>query len=521
MRHVISELKGEFKMSFFTKALFIASSLFFLPDAHALDLDWHGQFRAETNWLFGYSHGNFGTPVANTDYGYFIPSNGESPAQFQNLFLRLNPRVIVNDNVSLHSDLWLGSPDRGMFGANPTSNATYGSTRTGGANVTANELYAEIATDFGTITVGRAPLNWGLGVVWNNNKNKWDRLPSTGDTVGMVTKLGAFKLMPAFVKYSQGSNFGGTTGGTSFGNNPSTLQGSSGVSDYTVGLTYTNDDEQVDLGLMFMRRVAGQNAAIQNPFLVETDSGTPGTTVINGNNYNGSQFAGYAYNIWDFYVKKQAGIVTLSGEVPLVSGTVSGTSYSSVAAAVQAKAQFNDKWALHVNTGMASGQENVAAGTTPPRLNAFYFHPDYRPGFLMFNYNYRNLSNSGLSPYNSPITDAKFLSLSIDDVAGKFTHTLNWLYAVADKTANGINGEMYFNTMDGFYHTEGPNSHAQSSGLGWELDYTLAYDWDEAIRFSLETGLYVPGKFYEYNDSTGVNNIKTVFGSSLNFLVKF
>ena len=496
-------------------ALFLFSS-----SALALDLDWHGQFRAETNWLFGYSHGHLANPVLGKSTGYTIPLNGDSPASYQNLFFRLNPRVVVTDNASLHTDIWLGTPDRGIFGGDAPSTTNYYTTNTGNASITGHELYAEVATDFGTITVGRAPLNWGLGVVWNNNKDTFDRLPSTGDMIRLTTKLGAFRFTPGIIKYQNGSNYGGTLGqnvaGT-VGQTNYTLSGASSVTDYTVALSYDNDDEQLSLGLLFMRRIAGINSGVYNPLYVYPTAATSSTAQTT---------SGYAYNVWDFYVKKQAGMFTMAAEVPLVTGLVASKTYSTVAMAAKMSAQLSDRWTLKLNLGKADGQGNlnsntVTTGGTADKLTAFYFHPDYRPGLIMFNYNLRNLSDSSLSPYDNPITNTRFISLAADlNSGGKWNHEWLFLYAVADKTCDGVAGNACYNTWDRLYRVEngGPG---QSTGMGFETDYSLAYDWDESIRLGLNLGLYFPGKFYEFSDSAATNSQKTIFGSTLNLLVKF
>lgn len=490
--------------------LAITSFLSISSTSYGLDFDWHGQFRAETNWLFGYSNGNLASGTPGVDTGYAVPLNGENPASFQNLFFRLDPRVIVNDNISLHADLWLGTPDRGIFGGDQNITSYYGTTRTGTANVTANTFYAEVATDFGTITVGRVPLNWGLGVVWNNQADTFDRFPSTGDAIRLETKLGAFRFMPAVVKYRNGTNYGGSVGNAPCGtgipgstDGPcSTIAGGSGVSDYTVGLMYANDDEQLDLGILFMRRIAGQNAQVVNPFSVNTVG-----------------FTGYAYNLWDFYAKKKAGIFTLAAEVPLVSGFVANRDYSTVAGVVKVDAQVNDHWTVKVNVGSADGQGNDTATAPAGKLSAFSFHPDYRPGLIMFNYNLRNLSNGAASPYYNPVTNARFITLAVNYLTGKWDHGLKGLYAIADKTA-GSSGR-YWNSLDGIYKDLNPGATAQDKKLGFELDYELGYNWDESIRLGVDLGLLFPGKFFEFSNGPTPNATKTTFASVLNMMVKF
>ena len=502
-------------MSLFTPASRVVGLLllgsFINQNAQALELDWHGQFRAEENLIFGYTH-NVPVPTgANPSLGYSIPNNGDAPATFQNLFFRLDPRVIVNDNVSLHSDLWLGTPDQGFFGSNaPTAIGSYQPYNTGNANVTAHTLYGEVASDFGTIRVGRLPLNWGLGLVWNSDDKGWDRLPSNGDGFGLVTKFGAFKFMPTIVKYqdyNHNPNFAPATG---VAGEPAT--GNAGESDYTVALSYDNDDEQVNLGVLFMRRIAGMNANVLNPYSVGT-FGTPG-------NYNQSN-TGYAYNLWDFYAKKKAGVFSFAAEVPLVSGLVASHTYSSVSGALKVTAKTSEHWNLTADLGSAAGQDTSSvSGLNGTNLTAFYFHPDYRPGFLMFNYNYRNIALQSGSPYDNPITDARFVALRADYSTGKWTHGFQGLWAVADKVADGVAGNAYFNTLDHQYQTERGGA-AQDKGLGVEVDYSLGYDWDESIHFGLELGLYAPGSFYDFNNTSTPDSHKTIFGTNLSMMVKF
>ncbi|MBS1959665.1 MAG: hypothetical protein JST80_09360 [Bdellovibrionales bacterium] len=462
----------------------------FSMSAMALDLDWHGQLRAETNWLWGYSNGNL-KPNDTLDHGYSVYLNGDTPASFQNLFFDLSPRVIVNDNVSIKSDLWLGTPDTGMFGSDQGFTSYYFTSHTGNATIVANTFYAEMATDFGTITVGRAPLNWGLGVIWNYDASRFYRMPSTGDMIKMTTKLGAFRFSPAVVKYRRGTNYGGSTSGNG------TIQGSSGVSDYSVALQYANEDDQMDLGVLFLRRLAGPNSIVTTPYIS----------------------TGYAYNVWDFYARKNAGAFTLAAEVPLVTGSVGGQDYSTVAGAAKVDIKLSEKWKTKFNFGMANGQGNTST-VNGTKLTAFYFHPDYRPGLVMFNYNLQNLSDGVKSPYDNPVTNATFFSAAIDYASGKWSHELLGLFASADKTADGVSA-FYFNNNSHTYQANAAGA-AQEKGLGFEIDYSLGYEWDEAMQLGLNMGLYFPGNYYKFaNDAVNTNNLSTIFGSSVNVRVMF
>jgi len=456
---------------------------FFGAEAQALDLDWQGQFRVEANSIYGYSSSPAVTTPAIS--GYSIPANGDSPASFQNLFLSLKPRVLVNDNVTIYSDLWVNTPSAGFFGSNsPVAGSFhYSSTEAGNGALSARTLYAEVATDFGIFKAGRIPLNYGLGLVWNSGASRRSRMPSNGDALSLNAKFGAFKFTPYFVKYGQ-----------DFSSSGSSQQ--SGRSDYALNLSYTNDDEQLDLGLLFLRRIAGPNSGVLSPFSVTGSAVT----------------SGYVYNIWDLYAKKRSGIVTVSGEIPISSGLVASVPYNSIAGALKAEAAVSDHFKLKADFGTAAGQ-----GSDKSKLTSFAFHPDYRPGLLMFNYNLFNLATNNGNAYYNPVTNTRYFSLGGEFTSGKFTHEILGLLAIADQVSDGVNP--YFNTWQGYYTAAA--SDVQSKGMGFEMDYNLGYDWDEATRFGVDLGLYFPGAYYNLGAAGTPNTTKAVFGTNLSMNIKF
>ena len=119
------------------------------------------------------------------------------------------------------------------------------------------------------------------------------------------------------------------------------------------------------------------------------------------------------------------------------------------------------------------------------------------------------------------MTNARFLAVNFDYNLGKWNHGMKWIYAIADKVADGVAGNLYYNSRDRGYKTEQAGVAAQSNGLGFELDYLLAYQWDESFRLGLNTGLFFPGQFYAFSNSATLNTLKTVFATSANFNVKF
>lgn len=479
-------------------------------NAWSLDLDWHGQFVTESNWFFGTSNSGFGTNTG-VDQGYLIPNNGGHPVTYQTLFFKLQPTVLVNDNVMLHSDIWFGSPSNGVFGDTPSTSAAtnqFLSSQAGQATISANTFYADVLTDLGTVTVGRAPLNWGLGVVWNNTNDPFSRFPSTGDTIRWTTKFGAFSFTPALTRYRVGSDYGGVATAPEV-----TQAGSSGATDYTLGLAYDNPDDRLNLGVMFMRRLAGSNqpttgnTGVENPAQIGPGIG----------------YAGYDYNLWDIYAHKGFGIFDFAAEAPITTGDVASIPYSSVNVAAEVNAKFSDFWNLQLKVGQAEGQADVAPGNTAPgQITAFSFHPDYRPGFLMFNYNYRNFSEpiSGDSPYDDPVTNARYLNLSGSYSITKWNLKTSFTYGSAVNTATA-GDTAYYNTWTRQFEAINAGAGNQSSDLGFELDETVSFQWDESTKIGVTTGLYLPGAYYEYSNSATNYSTSIVWGSTIQLSIVF
>jgi hypothetical protein len=477
---------------------------------YALDLDWSGQFRSSVDWVRNYSLGN--TDTATAAGSYTIPSGGQKDANFETLFMRLTPRVIVNDNVYLKSEWWLGDPIFGFFGnANPYSidQRNWFSTQSRGSVISAQRFWAEFMSDVGTVQVGRVPLNWGLGVVWNSGDGLWDRYQSTGDAIRLISKFGSFSFVPSIIKYSMGNALGGAcdfSGGAC-----AVKPGSAGVSDYSLAFKFENPDDDFEGGVNFIRRIAG---AAQ-----DADAGYLGFDTA---------AAGFTYNTWDIYLHKGIGKFTFAGELPVVNGDLGGAKYKTYAVALEGKWKPNDTWDASVKAGRAPGQDNIQ-GASPDKFRAFYSHPGYKLGLIMFNYqlagfaglnslNDPTASAANLSsPYFNPIVNANYLSATGAFHTQKWTFHTTWTFAHANKVAQ--TGFRFFNTRDRSFHDN--NGGDQANSLGWEMDYGTRFTWDENFQFGLDFGWWFPGDFFKFSNSAASASTQTVFASAISAGVTF
>lgn len=501
-----------------TSVLVTASAgLLAASSAQALDLNWSGQFWSEAHYIRNY-HFDPSEEGANTDTsrvnanGYYIPGGGNRDAHFQTLFMRVLPSATVNDNVYLHSEWWLGSPTFGLFGnAVPydLEQRSFYSSQSRGSTISAQRFWAEFVTDVGTLQVGRAPLHWGLGLFWNEGQEMYSREPSTGDVVRLTAKFGLFKLTPAFIKYSQGNNLGGAC--NTVGGDCATVLGTGGAADYSLMFKLDNQDEGFEAGVNFVKRLAGGSQDPNGGFL--TVRGATGDTAAVSTAY-GLPAGGMNFNVIDLFARKQFGGLTLAGELPIINGNLRGLEYKSYALALEADWKISERWNTALRAGHAPGQGSFQEGALPGTYRAFYFHPDYRLGLIMFNYQLANFAGPNTansptvgesdlkSPFHNPIVNAQYLSWGGAWTPSKWAFRTNLIYARAHETAQA--GQTFYNTRTRVFTANATKT--QGSSLGFEWDFGTTFQWDDNVAFHFDTGIFFPGDYFAFSNVAGVDN---------------
>ncbi|MBI2712487.1 MAG: hypothetical protein HYX41_06495 [Bdellovibrio sp.] len=505
----------------------------FSPSALALEIDWSGQFWSEFNYIHNYAMDNSpnGASVDNTRAiagGYYVPGSGSQDASFQSVFLRVRPKIIVNDNIYIKSEWWLGDPIYSIFGGGlpyGSDQRQYFSFQSRGSAISAQRVWGEFLTDIGTFQVGRVPLNWGLGLVWNNGDGLFSRYMSTGDAIRWIAKFGAFSFVPSVIVNSAGNTISGActvTGGTCI---PGAGQG--GVVDYSIALKYENIEDEMEVGVNVIRRFGAANqdpnGGVLTPPQTNTTGSALGTVAV-------PNAGGINYTVFDFFVKKKFREFSIGAEAPLATGSA-GTGYSAFAVGGEVDWRPSDIWDFHLKSGYAPGQPNSSSGTIST-YNAFYFHPNYHIGTIMFNYQLANfaggqtLNNPGMSasnlksPYFNPIVNAAYFSLGTEIRPwDKWTFRPGVIYAYAPNAAAA--GSFFFN-----YWTQQMVNNAsgvdQGNSLGWEVDLGVTFQWDEHFQFNIDTGIFMPGSFYAFSNVPGTPNQQSaVFAASARVGVSF
>jgi hypothetical protein len=441
--------------------------------AHALTLDWGGYFRADYNYV-----GNF-VGEASTAGGSTVSS--ERNANFSTVFMKLRPRVLVNDNVIVRSEWDIGDQVYGLFGRGVMRDERSDVLGTDKAPfpIGARRIWLDVHTDFGTVQVGRAPFHWGLGAIFNAGDNPMDRYQSTMDTIRLVSKFGYLSVMPLYAKNALGR---------------SVAPGSDDVTDYGLALRYENPEEEIEGGALYYKRTAGdsQNSYIYRGAFPRTF--TPGPNGMN-------------LKLINVYAKKTFKRLELGAEVPIFRGHVADGSrndYSAIGFAGEAALRY-DTWRHSLKFGLAPGQEpasGTGAGNRGNSFKALNFHRAYKLGLILFNYNLQNFgagnpdpvpgdANSTervVSPYDAAITNARYVMLSTEKRWEQWGVNAGVVWAQASQSARA--GRDFFNPQTRSWYTATSD---QGKSLGVEIDLGARYNWDDNISFGLDAGLLLPG----------------------------
>lgn len=329
-------------------------------------------------------------------------------------------------------------------------------------------------------------------------------------------KFGSFVFSPSVIRYSMGNNIGGacqTPGAVVFPAVCTTQTGGAGVTEASLAVKYENKDEDFELGLNILRRIGGAAQDANYGYL-----GIQGTS------------AGFLYNTFDIYGAKRLGPFTVAGEVPIVSGgTIGGVPYNTVAFAGEAGWKVNDVIEAKLKLGRAPGQANAPA-TGPTGFNGFFYHPNYKVGLVMFNYQFRNFAgpnslndaatgpNNLRSPFDNPLFNAWYVSAAGSYLMGRWKFNTNWALATATDPA-AASGQ-FFNQWTRKFEAYSAGA-AQQAFIGWEMDYGVNYKWDDAFNLGVDVGVFFPGAFYKFSNTAVENTTSPILATSFNATVNF
>ena len=475
-----------------------------INSAMALPIDWTGVFGADTHLLSNTCRTNDDvTKVPTAKTGTQGLANGDCDANFQTYTFRLNPSIIVNDGVTLKGEISTGHI-RGNFAGSDSANNQDGSgnnsyfftTPAQRSALNMNQMYMEMYADTALIKIGRMSRQFGMGMVFDNGSDPWDRFLTMYDGIEAEMKIGNFSVTPHFAKISS-YNSNQTT-------RPGEPAGNYDVRELGLIAKYDNKNKDLVASVLYAKRSSERRNSLYN-----AEEDTSAASFERGKT---------EVTIIEPYVSKRWSKLKVSAEASLQSGdygkVYDANTESKISAQAfmgEAKYDLNPKWDICFLAGQVSGDD----GSTD-RFEATYLHPNFHIADLMFRYNYAGINEGGRSIFDSSITNTRFYKLYANYKSDNWTWKGAFIMANALETAKA--------GKDSYHHEENYRFTAnqdQDDSFGYEVDFGFDYRWNPNVIISAYYSYWKVGDYYSFSNTTDKLSLANVYGGGLKATLEF
>lgn len=422
--------------SYLSSMFFILATMFLGSEStSALDVAYEGYFRSRANFNY------------NLDL-----SRSQKPQirSYTDVRFQLNPTFFITDKLRVRSSLnfFDGNLGDNPLNSSPYSNpassydrtidpgevestlgrgiagstgSVYGGTYSPDGFVTTSGLtpiqlrrvWGEFDLPFGTLKVGRMPVNFGLGLFYNAGDADDSEIGTSRDRIVWDTNLGDYYVAP-------------------------------GIGWIKEGALDKPSDDFMEYFFTFGRKVDDQDIGFSLSYNNQSASDSTVTTGV---------MSGRGSNFWafGFYAQNKFSLLDIAGEVDLFSGKVVGKDLLAVNAAVKANWAL-ENWSLLTEIGYASGTSTSEA--TKDNVKSVAFNRDYNVSLILFEEPLpggKSLSNSAgtadtkaTSPHSGAVSNAIYPRIKVGyDVASFFKPYLNIVTAYAATTPINSDARFY------------------------------------------------------------------------------
>ncbi len=436
----------------------------------AMSLDWSGQYRFEWSEIDKTSLGN---PGDRKSYGVN--------------YLSLNPKIIASDGINVTAKLILlpnaDYPNSqigqlwgtGFGGAttDPSQNNGYAQSKPT-SNLNVSQLYLSINQEYGAILLGRAPFDFGLGMVHSSGNGAFDHWAEVRDMVAYKFIVGDWSWMPAISKVYHGS----------------TSQSGS-ITEKMFHLQYNSEDTGSTIGFLWEER----NGSVDVNDMKNLGGTFTGSALSDSFNLRrNSFFLGRKFDSWEFKVEASS----LSGSTGLlVAGE--GINFNGYGIASELIFPAKDsKWSYNTRFGVATGNDFASKD-----FEGFQFNRNYDVSFLLFNHPLGRRDFLGTSLIRKNCTDAQSncSGNSYDDEtisnAFYFSPLMGYKYSEKSELLMSLT---YARTMANATGATNPGKE-----LGYEADFKFVYRPTAHIQWVNQIGMLMPGNAFRNGDE-GLEN---------------
>lgn len=457
-------------LSFLTAALYTTSA--------QADIEWSGVYRFEGNFVKNSELGGRGRELS---YGLH--------------HLVLRPKIIAGDGLTIYGQFNLlnsaGYPNSQVgqiWGSGVRTVAADATTSAVDSNslsqtqaaesLQVSQLYLTFSQEYGQLIVGRAPLHFGLGMTHNAGRGLFDHWYDTRDLVGYKFIVGNLWLMPMMGKLSEGN-----------------VNNSDDVNDYMIQLQYENPDSDMELGVFYQARRAG-NQGSDGP----TPAAGPGTLegavlggagATNTGEVNMKQTSLYALKdkptlrlgLEATFQSGQSGVLTSGGD---------NVSYSGFGLAGELEYRpEGSRWKWGLRAGTASGDDPA----TNAEFEGFIFDRNYDVAMLMFN---RPLGQDDFLRtrlLTGEVRDNE-IARNVNQVDVEAISNVTYISPTV-RYALGERWSLDNTLTTGFLGTQPLAGKSVDKNLGFEWDLSLAYSPRKGVTWVNQAGFLFPGSAWK------------------------
>lgn len=414
------------------------------PSAHATELVWEGFYRGRALYLNSLS-------LTTSEQNELA----EGASMYMDHRLSLRPAWLLSEHASLHAQI--EAVPFTVFGsatANPVdaasgeqaADAFADGVEVTGPQVQFTRAWGEVNSRYGTFRMGRMPMEWGAGILWNPGNDVLSEYGDTADRLQYSNIFGPVWVMGAFDVQSEGLE------------------------------NDTDDMQAFSLAVGYKSEVAGAG-------------------LLNNYRYQGSLgWQAYTGSAWGY---TQLGPITAELEVVarLGGGSLENgadITETSVGGVLDLAFQ-REKLTIGLQGGLATGD----ADPTDDKVKTFTFDPDHNVGLFLFEEPLPTLAAAVPTDANDGRDTTAVISG--EGVSNALYLRPRVRYAILPE----LEGELSWLTAT---RAKADPDAASRPGLGNEIDVSLYYSPFPHVRAEGTFGVFLPGKYftqYEHPDLGG------------------
>lgn len=405
--------------------------------AHATELTWDGFYRGRG---LVYDSLSLADTESNT--------RAEGTADVFDHRLLLQPTWVLSDRAAIHAQLdllaytsWGGTPDTWT---DPTTGEAIATAQAdgvvnSGASIAATRAWGEATTPIGRFALGRMPMTWGAGILWNPGDTPDSEYGDTVDRLQFNTRAGPVFVMAAWDLLDEGY------------------------------IGEWDDMAAVSLALGYRSETAGLGLL---------------------NNYKYQPYTDYKYQAYtgDLWGYAELGPLRLQLETVGVFGGGNLDTGANDISILAVGGMLDGEWKTEtVSVGLEGGFATGDEDPTDEKLTTFTFDRDHNVALMMFEESMPTLASTVVNETNQGRDDDAVIS------GDGISNALYLRPRVKYRPLPGLEAEL---AWIGARRAKNAATIAGREGYGNEFDLSLRYDPAPHVWVQGTVGLFLPGEYY-------------------------